>query len=170
MPNSNLKLILFGSFFLLILAPIGIETSFLYNEFVGLNNIFNFFRLTIPILIMLYFFLNIFPQKLMLLMFLNIISKLNSKYLYFIRTTLTQNKSVEFKQISLLSDNGPCKLENEKKMLIEYKNKIINKERFENIFKSKYKIFSKCIDQKNAFFYGNNSFNTYTYILKREKN
>ena len=57
MPNSNLKLILFGSFFLLILAPIGIETSFLYNEFVGLNNIFNFFRLTIPILI---FFLLIF--------------------------------------------------------------------------------------------------------------
>ena len=57
MPNSNLKLILFGSFFLLILAPIGIETSFLYNEFAGLNNIFNFFRLTIPILI---FFLLIF--------------------------------------------------------------------------------------------------------------
>ena len=57
MPNSNLKLILFGSFFLLILAPIGIETSLLYNEFVGLNNIFNFFRLTIPILI---FFLLIF--------------------------------------------------------------------------------------------------------------
>ena len=57
MPNSNLKLILFGSFFLLILAPIGIETSFLHNEFVGLNNIFNFFRLTIPILI---FFLLIF--------------------------------------------------------------------------------------------------------------
>ena len=57
MPNSNLKLILFGSCFILILAPIGIETSFLYNEFVGLNNIFNFFRLTIPILI---FFLLIF--------------------------------------------------------------------------------------------------------------
>jgi hypothetical protein len=57
MPNSNLKLILLGSFFLLILAPIGIETTFLYNEFVGLNNIFNFFRLTIPILI---FFLLIF--------------------------------------------------------------------------------------------------------------
>ena len=101
---------------------------------------------------------------------LKIISKLDSKYLYFTRTPLTQNKSVEFKQISLLSDNGPCKLENEKKMLIEYKNKIINKERFENIFKSKYKILSKYIDQKNAFSYGNNSFNTYTYILKREKN
>lgn len=57
MPNLNLKLIIFGSFFLLILAPIGIETSFLHNEFVGLNNIFNFFRLTIPILI---FFLLIF--------------------------------------------------------------------------------------------------------------
>ena len=57
MPNSNLKLIFFGSCFMLILAPIGIETSFLYNEFVGLNNIFNFFRLTIPILI---FFLLIF--------------------------------------------------------------------------------------------------------------
>ena len=57
MPNSNLKLIFFGSCFILILAPIGIETSFLYNEFVGLNNIFNFFRLTIPILI---FFLLIF--------------------------------------------------------------------------------------------------------------
>jgi oligosaccharide repeat unit polymerase len=57
MPNSNLKLILFGSCFILILAPIGIETSFLYNEFFGLNNIFNFFRLTIPILI---FFLLVF--------------------------------------------------------------------------------------------------------------
>ena len=101
---------------------------------------------------------------------LKIISKLDSKYLYFTRTPLTQNKSVEFKQISLLSDNGPCKLENEKKMLIEYKNIIINKERFENIFKSKYKILSKYIDQKNAFSHGNNSFNTYTYILKREKN
>jgi hypothetical protein len=57
MPNTNLKLILFGSCFILILAPIGIETSFLYNEFVGLNNIFNFVRLIIPILI---FFLLIF--------------------------------------------------------------------------------------------------------------
>jgi oligosaccharide repeat unit polymerase len=57
MPISNIKLILFGSCFILILAPIGIETSILYNDFVGLNNIFNFFRLTIPILI---FFLLIF--------------------------------------------------------------------------------------------------------------
>lgn len=57
MPISNIKLILFGSCFILILAPIGIETSILYNGFVGLNNIFNFFRLTIPILI---FFLLIF--------------------------------------------------------------------------------------------------------------
>ena len=101
---------------------------------------------------------------------LKIISKLDSKYLYFTRTPLTQNKSVEFKQFSLLSDNGPCKLENEKKMLIEYENKIINEKCFENIFKSKYTILSKYIDQKNAFSYGNNSFNTYTYILKREKN
>ena len=57
MPNSNLKLILFSSCFILSLAPIGIETSILYNNFDGLHNIFNFFRLTIPILI---FFLLIF--------------------------------------------------------------------------------------------------------------
>jgi len=57
MPNSNLKLILLSSCFILSLAPIGIETSILYNDFDGLNNIFNFFRLTIPILI---FFLLIF--------------------------------------------------------------------------------------------------------------
>jgi hypothetical protein len=57
MPNPNLKLILFGSCFILSLAPIGIETSILYNDFDGFNNIFNFFRLTIPILI---FFLLIF--------------------------------------------------------------------------------------------------------------
>jgi hypothetical protein len=57
MPNTNLKLILFGSCFILSLAPIGIEASILYNDFDGFNNIFNFFRLTIPILI---FFLLIF--------------------------------------------------------------------------------------------------------------
>ena len=57
MPNSNLKLILFGSCFIFSLAPIGIETSILYNDFDGFNNIFNFFRLAIPILI---FFLLIF--------------------------------------------------------------------------------------------------------------
>jgi len=57
MPNSNLKLILLSSCFILSLAPIGIETSILYNNFDGFNNIFNFFRLTIPILI---FFLLIF--------------------------------------------------------------------------------------------------------------
>jgi putative methyltransferase (TIGR04325 family) len=101
---------------------------------------------------------------------LKMISKLDSKYLYFTRTPLTQNKSIEFKQISLLSDNGPCKLKNEKKMLIEYKNKIIKKECFENIFKNKYTILSRYIDQKNAFCYGNNSFDTYTYIFKRRIN
>ena len=100
---------------------------------------------------------------------LKIISKLDSKYLYFTRTPLTQNKSVEFKQISLLSDNGPCKLENEKKMLIEYKNKIINIESFENILKIKFKILLKYIDQKNAFYFGSNFFDTYTYILKKKK-
>ena len=57
MLNSNVKLILFGCCFILILAPIGIETSFLYNKFFGLNNIFNFIRLIFPILI---FFLLIF--------------------------------------------------------------------------------------------------------------
>jgi hypothetical protein len=57
MQNANIKLILFASCFILILAPIGIETSFLHDEFAGLNNIFNFLRLTIPILI---FFLLIF--------------------------------------------------------------------------------------------------------------
>ena len=94
---------------------------------------------------------------------------MDSKYLYFTRTPLTQNKSIEFKQISLLSDNGPCKLENEKKKLIEYKNKIINIESFENILKIKFKILLKYIDQKNAFYFGSNFFDTYTYILKRKK-
>ncbi len=52
-----------------MLAPIGIETSLLYNEFFHLNNIFSFFRLTIPILI---FFL---------LIFYHLKNKLNMNYL-----------------------------------------------------------------------------------------
>lgn len=96
------------------------------------------------------------------------ISKLNSKYFYFTRTPLGENKSMEFKQTSLLSDNGPCKIKNEKEIIIECKNKIISKQSFENIFKKKFIIISKYIDEKKAFSYEKNYFNTYTYILKKK--
>ena len=48
-PNSNLKLILFGCCFILSLAPIGIETDISWN----ISNLLNLFRLFIPILIFL---------------------------------------------------------------------------------------------------------------------
>ena len=48
-PNSNLKLILFGCCFILSLAPIGIETNISWN----ISNLLNLFRLFIPILIFL---------------------------------------------------------------------------------------------------------------------
>jgi len=99
---------------------------------------------------------------------LKIISKLNSKYFYFTRTPLTKNKTTKFKQISLLSENGPCKINNEKKMIIEYKNSIINKECFENVFKDKFIIISRYVDQKKAFYFKNNFYDTYTYVLKKK--
>jgi hypothetical protein len=99
---------------------------------------------------------------------LKIISELNAKYLYFTRTPLAENESIKFKQISLLSDNGPCKIKNEKKMLIEYENNIINIKYFENIFKNKFIVVSKYVDQKSAFSFNNSFFNTYTYIFKKK--
>jgi putative methyltransferase (TIGR04325 family) len=96
------------------------------------------------------------------------IIKLKAKYLYFTRTPLTKNQSLEFKQISLLSQNGPCKIRKEKEMLIEYENKIINRQKFEDMFKNKFFCIAKYIDEKKAFFYKKKSFDTYTYIFKKK--
>jgi putative methyltransferase (TIGR04325 family) len=95
------------------------------------------------------------------------IIKLNTKYLYFTRTPLTQGSSFKYKQISLLSDNGPCKIKNEKQMLCEYENKILNQQNFEDMFKNKFVIISKYIDEKNVFFNLGRNFDTYTYIMKK---
>jgi len=96
------------------------------------------------------------------------IIKLNAKYLYFTRTPLVENQSLAFKQISLLSDNGPCKINNEKEILIEYENKIVSRQSFESMFKNKFVIIDKYIDQKKAFFYKKEFFDTYTYIFKKK--
>ena len=81
---------------------------------------------------------------------------------------LTENQSFEFKQISLLSDNGPCKINKEKEILIECENRIINQQKFEGMFKNKFFIITKYIDEKKAFFYKNKFYDTYTYILNRK--
>jgi hypothetical protein len=52
-------------------------------------------------------------------------------------------------------------------MLIEYQNKIISQQSFEEIFKNKYDIIVKYVDEKKAFFYKKEFFDTYTYILKK---
>jgi putative methyltransferase (TIGR04325 family) len=99
------------------------------------------------------------------------IIKLNAKYLYFTRTPLAENQSLGFKQISLLSDNGPCKINNEKEILIECENKIVSRQSFESMFKNKFVIIDKYIDQKKAFFFQNKKkecFDTYTYIFKKK--
>jgi putative methyltransferase (TIGR04325 family) len=101
---------------------------------------------------------------------LKTISKLNTKYLYFTRTPLTENDNLEYTQLSYLADNGPLKIKGEEKILIKYKNKITNIKTFEEIFKNKFEIIFKCIDEKNAFFHKNKSFDTYTYIIKKKKN
>lgn len=96
------------------------------------------------------------------------IIKLNTKYLYFTRTPLTEDQSFKFKQISLLSDNGPCKINNEKEMLIECENKIISRKYFESMFKNGFVIIKKYVDQKKSFFYKNKFISTYTYIIRKK--
>jgi putative methyltransferase (TIGR04325 family) len=96
------------------------------------------------------------------------IFNLKVRYFYITRTPFSTKENLEFKQSSLLSDNGPCKIKNEKEILIEYKNKIINMNNFENILKNKYIILSKYIDEKKAFCFGNKCFDTYTYIIKKK--
>ena len=96
------------------------------------------------------------------------IIKLNVKYIYLTRTPLTENQSLEFKQISLLSNNGPCKINNEKEFLVEYQNKIISRRSFERMFESKFVIIAKYIDQKKAFSNKKEYFNTHTYIFKKK--
>lgn len=96
------------------------------------------------------------------------IIKLKAKYLYFTRTPLTENQLLEYKQVSLLSENGPCKINNEKEMLIEYENKIISRQKFEDMFKNKFFIIEKYIDEKKAFSYKKKFVDTYTYILKKK--
>ena len=82
---------------------------------------------------------------------LKAISKLNTKYFYFTRTPLTENDNLEFTQLSYLEDNGPLKIEGEEKIFIKCRNKITNIKTFEEIFKDKFEIILKCIDEKNAF-------------------
>ena len=96
------------------------------------------------------------------------IIKLKTKYLYFTRTPLAENKSVKFKQISLLSENGPCQIKNEKEILVEYENKIISRQSFEEIFKDKFFIIAKYVDEKKAFYHKKEFFNTYTYIFRKK--
>ena len=98
---------------------------------------------------------------------LNKISKLNLKYLYFTRTPLSLNDDVEFKQLSLLSENGPLSIQNEKEIFIECKNKIVSQKKFEKIFKKKYKVIKKYIDEKKAFSNDKKYYDNYTYIFKK---
>jgi hypothetical protein len=49
--NTNIKILLLGSSFLLSLAPIGIETTIFWNNLESLKDFFNFFRLVIPVVI-----------------------------------------------------------------------------------------------------------------------
>ena len=100
---------------------------------------------------------------------LKVISKLNTKYFYFTRTPLTENDNLEFTQLSYLADNGPLKIKGEEKIFIKYRNKITNIKTFEGIFKDKFQIILKYIDEKNAFFYKNKFLDTYTYIIKSKK-
>jgi hypothetical protein len=61
MQNSNIKILVIGSYFILSLAPIGIETSILLFDSINLLNSINLFRLIIPLFIFLSiftFFLN----------------------------------------------------------------------------------------------------------------
>lgn len=51
MQNRKIKILLLGSFFLLSLAPIGIETNIFWNNLESLKDFFNFFRLVIPVVI-----------------------------------------------------------------------------------------------------------------------
>ena len=53
MQNTNFNKIIFGSYFILSLAPIGIETSILSNNFENRASIFNLFRLIVPLFIFL---------------------------------------------------------------------------------------------------------------------
>lgn len=98
---------------------------------------------------------------------LNKISKLNLKYLYFTRTPLSTNDNIQFRQFSLLSENGPLPIKNEKEILIECKNTIISEKKFLNIFKKKYKIVTKYIDEKKAFYNKKKYYDNYTYIFKK---
>jgi putative methyltransferase (TIGR04325 family) len=98
------------------------------------------------------------------------IIKLNAKYLYFTRTPLTENQSFRFKQLSLLSDNGPLRINNEKEILVEYENKILNIQNFETMFWNKYIVIKKYIDEKyeQGFFFSKIKFDSYTYILMKK--
>jgi hypothetical protein len=53
MVNSNIKVLIIGSYFILSLAPIGIDTAILLSNSLDLVNILNLFRLIIPIFIFL---------------------------------------------------------------------------------------------------------------------
>ena len=68
----------------------------------------------------------------------------------------------------MLSENGPCQIKNEKETIVEYENKIISRQSFEEIFKNKFFIIAKYVDEKKAFCHKKEFFDTYTYILKKK--
>jgi len=91
MQNSNIKILLFGSYFILSLAPIGIETSILSSNFENITIFFNFFRLIIPIVIFfllyyLFFFKKLNTKKLLNTFFV---------FLFFVVIFLTTLLSLE---------------------------------------------------------------------------
>ena len=96
------------------------------------------------------------------------ISNKKFKYLYFTRTPLSENIRISFKQFSLLSDNGPAKIEREKDEIICNKNYILPITKFESFFKQNFILTKKYIDEKKAFYAKGKYYNTYTYIFKKK--
>ena len=59
MQDTNFNKVIFGSYFILSLAPIGIETSILLNNFENSTSFFNLFRLIVPFFIFLTLFFSL---------------------------------------------------------------------------------------------------------------
>lgn len=99
MQNSNIKTFLFGIYFILSLAPIGIETSSLLNKLEDIKSIFNLFRLIIPVF--LFLSLSFFIKKLNLLKFRTIFFILIYFIVIFITTILNLQNSNEIHKLLL---------------------------------------------------------------------
>ena len=95
------------------------------------------------------------------------ITKKKIKYVYFTRTPFSIKKNINFKQYSLLSDNGPVKLKGEKNKIVCNENYLITTNKFESFFKKNFILIKKFVDEKKAFYSDGEYFNTYTYIFKR---